>query len=188
MKYMPDYYEVYLPREDTYLMEKALAKEDLKNKHVLEMGVGSGYLSIYCAKKNAFVTSIDINNKAITYAKNCAKKENVNIYFIQSNLFEELDSKEKFDIIFFNPPYLVSDNLDFIALDGGKKGREIIDKFLDSFNNYLKENGFVLLLHTDYNNLEETKKKLKKKGFSFEIIEKQHLFFEELYILKIMRH
>jgi release factor glutamine methyltransferase len=184
---MPDYYEVYLPREDTYLMETALKKFDLSNKYVLELGVGSGYLSIYAAKQKAFVTAIDINNKAITYAKNCAKKENVKIDFIQSNLFEELDLKYKFDIIFFNPPYLVSENLDFIALDGGKKGREIIDKFLDKFDKFLSDNGFALLLHTDYNDLEETKAKLSKKGFTFEILEKQHIFFEDLYILKIMR-
>lgn len=184
---MPDYYEVYLPREDTYLLENALKKLNLSNKKVLELGVGSGYLSIFCAKQKAFVTAIDINNKAITYAKNCAKKENLKIDFVQSNLFESLNSNERFDIIFFNPPYLVSENLDFIALDGGKKGREIIDKFLDKFDKHLSEKGFVLLLHTDYNDLEETKEKLNKKGFSFEILEKQHIFFEDLYILKIFR-
>lgn len=179
--------EVYLPSEDTYLMELALTKQNLKHKKVLELGVGSGYLSIFCAKQNAVVTAVDINPKAIEYALNSAKKETVKISFILGDLFSNVDKKEKFDIIFFNPPYLVSDEIKYLALDGGKKGREIIDKFLDSFDKFLSENGFALLLHTDYNDLEETKAKLKKKGFSFEILEKQHLFFEELYILKIMR-
>ena len=182
---MHDFYEVYLPREDTYLMEQALKPLVLKNKKILEIGCGSGYLSIYCAKRGAQVTSIDINHKAVSYAKRQAEKEKQPIKFLQSNMFESLDVKERFDIIFFNPPYLVSDNLDFLALDGGKKGREIIDKFLDVFNKYLEPDGFALLLHTDKNDLKQTKEILAKKSFRFEIIEKQHLFFEDLYVLKI---
>lgn len=179
------YKEIYLPREDTFLMEKALKKQLLKNKSVLEIGCGSGYLSIYCAKQNAIMTSIDINENAIYYAKKKAEKNNVKIKFIESNLFENV--KNKYDIIFFNPPYLISDEIKELALDGGKEGREIIDKFLDCFSNYLKEKGFALLLHTNYNNLNKTEKKLKKIKFKYEIIEKQHLFFEELYILKIYK-
>jgi release factor glutamine methyltransferase len=185
---MSDFYEVYLPREDTYLMEQALNNFVLKNKSILEIGCGSGYLSIFCAKNGANVTAIDLNHKAITYAKKQAEKEKVRIDFIQSNLFESLNPKDKFDIIFFNPPYLVSDNIDYLALDGGKKGREIIDKFLNVFEKHLEPNGFVLLLHTDYNDLKETEEKLAQKSFRFEIIEKQHIFFEDLYILKIKRN
>lgn len=184
---MFDFYEVYLPREDTYLMEKALAKYSLNGKKVLEIGTGSGYLSIFCAKRDAKVTAIDINNKAITYAKGKASTEKLDINFFQSNLFEKIDSKKKFDIIFFNPPYLVSDNLDYLALDGGKKGREVIDKFLKGFDKYLSKDGFALLLHTDKNDLKQTKEILKKKGFNFKIVAKQHLFFEELYVLEINR-
>ncbi len=177
------YYEVYLPREDTYLMQSVLEKIDLKNKQVLEVGTGSGYLAIFCAKKAAKVTAIDINSKAVEYAKKEAKKEKVKISFFQSDLFSNV--KEKFDIIFFNPPYLVSDEIKDVALDGGKVGREIIYKFLLHFDKHLIEKGFALLLHTDYNNLEKTRKILQKKGFSFSIVAKQHLFFEELYILEI---
>lgn len=180
---MPDFCEIYLPREDTYLMESALNKLNLKNKKVLEIGTGSGYLAIFCAKKGAEVSAIDINPKAVEYARKEARKNNVKIKFVVSNLFERI--KDKYDIIFFNPPYLVSDKIEHTALDGGKEGREIIDKFLLSFDKHLNEKDLVLLLHTDYNNLEKTRKILKKKSFSCKIVTKQHLFFEELYILEI---
>jgi len=179
--------EIYLPREDTYLMEQALSRFNLKNKKILEMGCGSGYLSIYCAKQNAIVTAIDINIDAIKYASEQAKKEKLKINFIESDLFFALNKEQKFDIIFFNPPYLVSDEIKELALDGGKDGREIIDKFLKDFDKYLLPEGFVLLLHTDYNNLVDTKELLEEKGFDFDILEKEHLFFEDLYILKIKK-
>jgi len=179
--------EVYLPREDTYLLESALKKIDLKNKKVLEIGCGSGYLSIYCALHNANITAIDINPKALQYASNEAKKANVKINFIISDLFKALNKQDKYDIIIFNPPYLVSDKIEYLALDGGKEGREIIDKFLTEFDKHLTDNGFVLLLHTDYNDLKETEEKLAKKSFRFEIVAKQHIFFEDLYILRIFK-
>lgn len=184
---MQEFDEVYLPREDTYLMESALSKFNLKNKSILEIGCGSGYLSIYCAKHNAKVTAVDINIKAIDYAKTEAKKHKVNIEFILSNLFENLKDR-KFDIIFFNPPYLVSDKIEFLALDGGEDGREIIDKFLRNFDDHLLPKGFVLLLHTDYNNLTKTETVLEQKNYELKIIEKQHIFFEDLYVLHIFKN
>jgi len=179
--------EVYPPREDTYLMEQALSRFNLKNKMVLEMGCGSGHLSIYCAKQNAVVTAIDINPDAIKFASEQAKKEKVKINFIESDLFSALHADQKFDLIFFNPPYLVSDGFVELALDGGKDGREVIDKFLKDFDKYLLSDGFVLLLHTDYNNLIDTEELLEEKGFDFEIIDKEHIFFEDLYILRIYK-
>jgi len=175
--------EIYLPREDSYLMERALNTLELKDKKVLEVGCGSGYLSIHCAKKKAIVSCLDINKDAINYTLENANKNKVKINAFQSNLFENVN--EKYDLIFFNPPYLISDEIKYIALDGGKDGREIIDKFLEDFDKHLNENGIALLLHTDYNDLEKTKKILDKKGFVLEIITQEHLFFEELYILKL---
>ncbi len=175
--------EVYLPREDTYLMQSVLEKIDLKNKKVLEVGTGSGYLAIFCAKRGANVVAVDINSEAVEYAKKNAKKEKAKINFLLSDLFSNI--KDKYDVIFFNPPYLISDEIEHVALDGGKEGREIIDKFLYDFDKHLNEKGFVLLLHTDYNNLEKTKNILQNKGYIFSIATSQHLFFEELYILEI---
>jgi release factor glutamine methyltransferase len=39
----------------------------LKNKHVLELGAGSGLIAIKAAKEGALVTATDINPVAIEY-------------------------------------------------------------------------------------------------------------------------
>ena len=44
---------VYEPREDSLLLAKALERLKLKGKTVLEVGCGSGFLSILAAKKKA---------------------------------------------------------------------------------------------------------------------------------------
>ena len=70
-------------------------------------------------------------------------KKGIPISVQQSNLFKNLD--EKFDTIIFNPPYLPSDpKLKDLTLDGGKKGYELIQKFLKQAKKYLEKNGIIL--------------------------------------------
>jgi len=177
---------MYLPREDTFLMNKALSGMSLKGKKVLEVGCGNCYNSFYCAEQGAKVFALDIDQEALDISKNEAEKKNLKISFINSNMFSSLKEKN-FDLIFFNPPYLISDEIEDIALDGLEKGRYFIDLFLLEFDKFLKPNGTALLLHTDYNDLEETKKKLEKKGFNYEPVAEERFFFERLYILKIKK-
>jgi release factor glutamine methyltransferase len=175
---------VYMPSDDTYLMNEALQLFELKHKKILEMGCGNTSNSIYCAKKDAIVYSLDLDPKALKYGKKHAKREKVEINFIQSDMFTNLEEGD-FDFIFFNPPYLVSDKIEDMTIDALEKGRFFIDIFLKNFDKYLAKNGIALLLHTDYNDLERTKEIIINKGFLFEIVARKKLFFEELYIIKI---
>ena len=160
----------------------------LKGKLVLELGCGNCYNSIFCARQGATVIASDIDSDAITFCKNRAKKEGVKLKVYLANLFENLSEyKNKFDLIFFNPPYLISDTIKYIDLDGLKKGRHWIDKFIEQFPKYLNKSGGVLLMHTDYNDIKETGKKLNKKEFSMNVMLEKHLFFERLYILAIAK-
>lgn len=188
---------VYKESDDTFLMNDALIDynytKGLKGKLVLELGCGNCYNAIFCAKQGAKVVASDIDKSAIEYCKNKVKVKNeflnLNIDFYVGDMFSSLNEyKNKFDLIFFNPPYLISNNIRFKDLDGLKKGRHWIDKFIEAFNIYLNKNGSALLLHTDYNDLNETRKKLNKKGFSFKIIKEKHLFFEKLYVLHITQY
>ena len=77
---------------------------NLENKSVLELGCGTGLVSVLAAKKGAKVFSSDINPTAIKNAELNAEKNGVKIVAIQSDLFEEIDS-QIFDFIIINPPY-----------------------------------------------------------------------------------
>ena len=104
----------------------------------------------------------------------------------KSNLFSTV--KEKFDFIVFNPPYVPSEEIKWVDLDGGEKGRVIIDKFLPQVKKHLNNNGVLLLLLSSLNKPNEVLSILKKEGFSVKIIAKKKLFFEELVILRVVKN
>ena len=77
---------------------------DLKSKTFLELGCGSGIIALFAAKKEAIVTASDINQTALLYLEKNAKKNNLKIKTLASDLFDSIEEKS-FDYIIINPPY-----------------------------------------------------------------------------------
>jgi release factor glutamine methyltransferase len=94
----------------------------------------------------------------------------------------------KFDVIVFNPPYLPQELQERDErLEGGKKGYEVIAKFLDKVSNYLKKDGKVLLLFSSFTNKGKIDLLIKKNNLRFVELEKKHIFFEDLYVYYIAK-
>lgn len=164
---------IYEPREDSYLLQKYVLK--FAKGKVLDMGTGSGILAEIALKKTKNVLAADIDEEAVEYVKN--KKINA----VQSNLFSNI--KGKFDLIIFNPPYLPDNKkLKDLALDGGKKGYELLERFLKQAKNYLNKDGKILILFSSLTKKSKVDKILKENGYTFACLETQRIFFEELYV------
>ncbi len=189
--------EVYRPDEDSWLLEQCILKESLKGKRCLDIGCGSGIQSVAMIKSGAKeVISADVNVTALSETKSAVEKyakglmenstqivgQNFNHSIIESNLFS--NTKGKFDFIAFNPPYVPSDEIKWSDLDGGENGREVIDAFLENVDNYLSENGVIMILLSSLNKVDDISQILSKKGYSVKNIGKKKLFFEELVVLK----
>lgn len=181
----------YAPAEDSWLLAHTIEKNKklFEQKHCLDMGCGNGIQTAAMILNDPKrVTCIDINEDALRVTHELiekyfpGKKSTVN--YVHSFLFEKVNT-QKFDTIVFNPPYVPSEKIKWVEVDGGKKGREIIDSFLDSLRGYLTHNGMCLLLQTSLNSLYLTRKKCMKNKLSCRIIARQKLAFEELQILKI---
>lgn len=135
---------VLIPRPETeILVEKAeLVLRNIKNPKVLEIGVGSGIISVMLAKliPNIEIIAVDINDDALELATSNAKKFGVEdkITFIKSDLFENAPNTH-FDMCISNPPYIKNDfklprNVKFEpsnALFGGDAGDELLKKIID---------------------------------------------------------
>jgi release factor glutamine methyltransferase len=135
---------VLIPRPQTeILVQKAIEKlETISKPKVIEIGTGSGIISIMLALliKNIEIVAVDINDKALKLASSNAIKHNVDkkITFINSNLFENININDKFDMCISNPPYIANDyklpkNVTYEpknALFGGVKGDELLEKIV----------------------------------------------------------
>jgi len=157
---------MYQPAEDSYLIKKHI-KHYAKGL-TLDIGTGSGILAKE-ASKYSKVIATDISDEALNYCKSKYK----NITFIKSDLFQNI--KQKFDLIIFNPPYLPYHPKD--------KNQElsshfIIQNFLNQAKNFLKPNGKILLLFSSLTDLNIS----KFPEYNFKLLEKQHYFFEDLYL------
>lgn len=148
---------VLIPQPDTeVLVEEGIKIIKEQNMEVLDLCTGSGAIAIsiahYC--QNSTVTATDISQEALEVARKNANLNNVNIEFIDSNLFDKL-TERSFDIILSNPPYIETDIINtlekdvqsepYIALDGGKDGLEFYKRILNEAHKHLKINGYLML-------------------------------------------
>lgn len=170
---------VYSPDEDSYFMKELIQQKELDGKDVLDMGTGKGIIAIEAAQNEANVTAADISSDALEKAKENAKHQHEkSIKFVKSDLFHNID--QNFDFVVFNPPYLAGNRLsESDALVGGKKGTEIIERFLENVLDYLKEDGeayFVGSSKSDIKNL--------KKEYDITLVDSKNLWFERLYLFR----
>ncbi|MBT3985656.1 methyltransferase [archaeon] len=162
---------LYEPREDSYLLNQHVRKH--AQGKVLDMGTGTGIQAITAMEDpENEVLAVDVNPEAVEYVK----KKGVNA--IQSNLFENVEGK--FDLIIFNPPYLPEDKKEpedsKLATTGGKKGDEILKKFLSQAKQYLDKDGKILLLISTLTGKPET----LFKDYSWRLLESEEIFMETL--------
>jgi len=168
---------VLIPRPDSeHLVEQALRliKND-QSKRILDIGVGSGCLSISILNErlNCKCDAIDPSKNALNLAK------------INANLHQLLDRikfykrdvdnfyNDKYDLIISNPPYINKHKIKYlgtinyepkIALDGGLDGLEIIRKVILKSKYLLKTNG-KLILEIGYDQKYKVINFLKEKNF-----------------------
>lgn len=98
--------EVFPPQLtfSTKILLNFIAGLDLKNKTFLELGCGSGIISLFAVKKEADVTASDINKTALVFLEANSNKNNLKLKTVDSDLFQNLQN-QTFDYIIINPPY-----------------------------------------------------------------------------------
>ncbi len=172
----------YVPREDSLMLLEQVRKYAFGD--VLDMGTGSGIQAIAASKRAKSVMAVDIDRDALEEAKRNAKKERARIHFARSDLFSNV--KKKFDVIIFNPPYLPQDRgIVDPAIYGGGRGYETIQRFIESVNGFLKENGIILLLFSSLSKKDKVDSFIEDAALEKELLDEKPFFFEKLYVYKI---
>ncbi len=184
--------EVYEPAEDTFLLIDSIVVSD--GNSVFEVGSGSGLIALYCASLGANVVCCDINPFAVELIK---KNFLVNQKLIKGSLdvrigdlFSVLDSKDSFDVIIFNPPYLPTSKKELVggsgwfdkAVSGGLNGLNVIERFLNQVSSFLKKNGRVYFAFSSLSDRKKLEILIKKNNFIFEIVNSCRFNDEIIYI------
>ncbi len=156
---------VLIPRQDTEILVEEALKRLKPEDTVLDMCTGSGCIIISIAKnvKLSKAVGVDVSKEALEVAKANAAKNEADVSFIESNLFENI-VKEQYDMIVSNPPYIESEVIEELmpevreheprlALDGGEDGLIFYRRIIDEAREYLKPGGY-LIFEIGYNQRE----------------------------------
>lgn len=179
---------VLIPRFETEeLVDNTIKyiKEIFKSEkiRILDIGCGSGVIGLSLKKTfpNSEVDLIDISSKALEVAKLNAEKLNLEVNFIESDVFEKI--KEKYDVIISNPPYIkeneeiekiVKDNEPHIALYGGEDGLDIYRKIINNIKNHLNSK-FLISFEIGMSQKNDIENLLKHNLENIKIISKKDL-------------
>ena len=185
------------PRQDSEVIVDIVTKTySNSDKHVqiLDLGAGSGCigLSIIDELKNSSLLSLDICKQALKQVNINAKRLNLSkkLHYAKINWFdktwiqniklitenEKLFSKNKFDIIVCNPPYIKSSEIKklqievknydpLISLDGGIDGCDSYKAIFKDLSKLLSKNG-VCFIEIGYDMLEDIKIILKESNLN----------------------
>jgi len=159
----------------TLFMAQFINKLQIKNQTVLEVGCGSGLLSVLATKNGAIVTAIDINPNAIkaTTANNLLNNTNVTV--VLSNLFQNIS--QTFDFVLVNPPFFKKNPInhwEFAWLAG--QNLEYFHNFFAQLKNVIHLNSNVYMVLAENCDLTEIFSIAQQHNYIFkEIISKKHL-------------
>ncbi len=159
---------------------------DLNHKSVLELGCGSGAISLYLASKmNVSSYASDINPSAIDgLIANC-EAENLEIRTFNSDLFDSIPL-QVIDVVILNPPFFNNSikSVDEYAFNTGedfqyfkKLSRQLLER-----KNYIGE---VYMILTDKCDLESILSYFDKSEFKKETVHNVECLGERHYIYNI---
>lgn len=197
--YGTEYYvdeSVLIPRFDTENLVELVLQNEKGAESFLDMCTGSGCIAIAIKDnlKGIKATAADISDKALETAKRNADGHGAEIFFIQSDLFENVEGT--FDFIVSNPPYIAKEVIGTLmpevkeheplnALDGGDDGLDFYKKIIDKSPEYLNKNG-RLYFEIGYDQGQTVSSLMRDAGFE-DILIKSDLSDNDRCVMGILR-
>ncbi|HEV8272295.1 MAG TPA: methyltransferase [Chitinophagaceae bacterium] len=171
----------------TRLLINFIKRLEIENKTFLELGAGSGLISIYAAKRKAKVTATDINPVAVENLNINSLQNDVAIEIILSDMFKNIP-KQDFDLVIINPPYYKRNAITFkdYAWYCGENG-EYFQSLFKSLGDYMHNTSIVLMILSQNCDFGMIRSIAEKNQFRLDCTYKRKNIMEENYIYKIER-
>lgn len=131
-----------------HLPSIALARLAVRRRvdEALDLGTGLGLQALLLARHATRVTAVDLNARALGFARFNALLNGVtNVDFLQGSYFEPVAGRS-FDLVLSNPPYVISPETAFLYRDGGLEGDAVSRQVVGEAARHLREGGFAQIL------------------------------------------
>ena len=174
---------VYKPSDDTWLLLEALKSIGSFGRGV-EVGSGSGIISLELTKHLKEVVATDVDWSAVTATKTMLRSSDrwSECHVVCCDCLSAFREGRVFELLVSNPPYLEPEGLDDRAVEGG--GR-FLERLLEDASKRLEKGGVMLLVVSSLTSrLDKILRMAEKLGFRVEVASRRRLFFEELMILQ----
>lgn len=158
---------------------------DLRKKYILELGAGTGLISIFTANKGGYVTASDISMTAFYNIEKNVKMTNANVEVVHSDLFDDIPHR-RYDYIIINPPYYKktpSSEKEFAWFGGDDF--QYFRKLFSQLGSNFYENTNVIMVISDEADLEMIKSIAGEFNFVMNEIFHKKTWGENHYIFKI---
>jgi release factor glutamine methyltransferase len=174
--------EVYPPSDDSILLIESLAISE--GEKVLEVGCGSGVVSLHCAKNGAEVTAVDVNPDAVDCTMENAARNCLDLDVGLSDVYDGVGGC--FDTVVFNLPYLPVDEGEGLARawSGGPDGLGPLPRLLEGAPSHLNPDGRVVVVVSSLMDQDALASLLSPH--SVKVLGELPLFFERLSVLEII--
>jgi release factor glutamine methyltransferase len=168
-----------------------LSQKNLQSKSFLEIGSGTGVLSLLAYQKGAKVTAVDIDENAIqntqsNFDLNFGKNHPATI--IKSNLFKELEP-QVFEVVVINPPYFFKkiESSSQQAWYCGQEG-EYFEELFSKFSEFTDKNSLVIMILAENCDIKRIQNIASNHQLHFNLLEQKKIMWEMNYIYQILQN
>jgi HemK-related putative methylase len=154
---------------------------------VLDMGTGSGVCALFAARHARRVVAVDISAAAVRCARLNAVLNHLDdrIDIRHGDLFTPL-ADERFDLVLFNPPFLLGDPKD--DRDAAWRSSDAARRFAAGLGDHLEPGGTALLLLSSFGDAcTFFESELRAYGFGLDVFARRRFINETLTIVRATR-
>ncbi|MFA5107714.1 MAG: methyltransferase domain-containing protein [Patescibacteria group bacterium] len=159
-----------------------------KNDEVLDMGTGTGILAFFAAKKARSVLAVDSSKNAIrSCKKNISINRIKNVTTKVSDLFDNITTSQKFDVIIAQLPYRNKQAASEAQRTVWDSSFRTNKRFFSQAARYLKPNGRIYFGHCDAAHPEEIRDIAKKNHLCIQSVASKRFGKLTFFIWKLGR-
>jgi predicted RNA methylase len=117
-----------------------------RSRATLDLGTGSGILSLYASRFSDLVVATDLNERAVIFAKFNAQLNGIeNIEVLCGDCFSPVTGRS-FDLILSNPPFFITPSADYLFCDNSMELDGLCRRLAKEAPGYLNEDGYMEML------------------------------------------